>query len=271
MAAARRDEERKAILNHFRILFALIVGFGLLLATLIAFSSSAVARHPALFACALIVLVGGYVFAAARMGAWANRKFRELRKEQAIAAGGRVPEAWEYRSRLELLGLPIIHIRFDRCATQGGPVKAWIAAGDFAIGLVFAFGGMAIAPVSIGGVAIGLATFGGLAAGVFALGGFALGGWVFGGIAIGWQAFGGCALAWKAAMGGLALARQIALGGVAHAAEANNAIAKAFMKESSVFSRMEIVSHHLAWLNLLWLIPLGGWWRTLKNRPQLEG
>jgi RNA polymerase sigma factor (sigma-70 family) len=269
LAAANRDEERKAILTYYRTLFALMVGFGLLLGTLIAFSSTAVNRHPAIFASALIVLVAGYVFAAARMGAWANRKFRELRKEQAAATGDRLSQPWEYRSRVELLGLPIIHIRFNSCATQRAPVKAWIAAGDFAFGLIFAFGGMAIAPVSIGGIAIGLTSFAGLALGVFTIGGFALGGWVFGGIAIGWQAFGGCALAWNAAMGGLALAREIAVGGVAHAIDANNGVATAFVKHSPFFSRMETLSHYLAWLNLLWLIPLAGWWRTLKNRPPL--
>ena len=41
------------------------------------------------------------------------------------------------------------------------PVKAWIAAGDYAVGLLFAFGNVAIAPVSMGGLAIGLLSFGG--------------------------------------------------------------------------------------------------------------
>ena len=108
--------------------------------------------------------------------------------------------------------------------------------------------------------------WGGAAIGLFVIGGFALGGWVFGGFALGWQAFGGCALAWNAAMGGLAIARDFALGGVAHAAQANSEIALQFMKASPFFRRMEILSHYVGWLNLLWLIPLTGWWRILAKR-----
>src|SRR5262249_39838774 len=96
--------------------------------------------------------------------------------------------------------------------------------------------------------------------------GFALGGWVFGGFAVGWQAFGGCAMALRAAMGGLAIARDFAVGGVAYAAQANSAVASEFMKSSSFFKRMEILSHYIAWLNLLWLIAVAGWWRLITKR-----
>jgi hypothetical protein len=215
---------------------------------------------------ALIGLVAAYVAAAVRMGAWANRMFREVREERAALGENRPAQpAWEYRSKLELLGLPLVHVRFGRSAVQRTPVKAWIAAGDFAFGLLFAFGGLAVAPMSIGGMAIGLMSWGGAAIGLFAMGGFALGGWVFGGFALGWQAFGGCALAWNAAMGGLAIARDFALGGVAHAAQANSEIASQFMKGSQFFKRMEVLSHYVGWLNLLWLIPLIGWWRILAK------
>ena len=110
--------------------------------------------------------------------------------------------------------------------------------------------------------------WGGAAMGLFAIGGFAIGGWVFGGFALGWRAFGGCALAWNAAMGGLAIARDVALGGVAHAAQANNEIATQFMKTSLSFKRMEFLSHYVGWLNLLWLIPLVGWWRIVAKRAE---
>ena len=139
---------------------------------------------------------------------------------------------------------------------------------DFAFGLLFAFGGFAIAPLSIGGVAIGLVPWGGAALGLFAAGGFAVGGWVFGGFALGWQAFGGCAFGFNAAMGGLALASKFALGGVAQALNANNPIASEFMKNNFFFHRMEILSHYLGWLNFLWLIPLVGWWRTVRQVRQ---
>jgi len=269
LAAAKTENERKCIQSYYHRLLGLILGFGLLLTPLIVFSRKFVSANPLLFALALLGLVAAYVVAAVFMGVWANRMFRQLREEQAAVDSSRPAQrAWEYRSKLELFGLPLVHVRFNRSAVRRTPVKAWIAAGDFAFGLLFAFGGLAIAPVSVGGIAIGLMPWGGTAVGLFAIGGFALGGWAFGGFALGWQAFGGCAVGWNAAMGGLAVARDFALGVVAHAAHANGEIASRFMKASPFFSRMEILSHYFGWLNLLWLIPLISWWRMLAKRTK---
>jgi hypothetical protein len=165
-----------------------------------------------------------------------------------------------------LLGLPFVHIRIGGgLAVQHKPVKAWIAVGDCAIGVLFAFGGIAIAPWSMGGCAIGLTAWGGFAAGLLALGGLSLGVWSFGGLAIGWQAFGGCAVAWNAAVGGVAVARDFAHGGIAHAAQANNQIAGQAIWSKAFFQNAQIVLRHLAWLNLLWLVPLILWWRTVRK------
>jgi hypothetical protein len=268
LAAAKTDNERKNIKSYFRKLLTLMLGFAVLLIALIVFGQKFVKVYPALFAGALVVLVAAYVGAAARMGKWANRMFRDLREERVKLGEIEPPLLWEYRSRLELFGLPLVHIRFNRSAAHRGPVKAWIAAGDFAFGVLFAFGGLAVAPFSIGGIAIGLMPWGGVALGLFAVGGFALGGWVFGGFALGWQALGGCAVAWHAAMGGLAIARDFALGGTANAAQANSEIASQFMKSSPFFTQMEILSRYIGWLNLLWLIPVFGWYRLLKKNPK---
>src|SRR5262249_23275050 len=119
--------------------------------------------------------------------------------------------------------------------------------------------------LSIGGVAIGLMPWGGLALGLFAVGGFALGGWGFGGFALGWQAFGGCALALSGAVGGLAIAHDLALWGVAHSAHAHSELASQFFNATRFFQRMSFLSHYIGWLNLLWLIPLVGWWRLLAK------
>jgi RNA polymerase sigma factor (sigma-70 family) len=269
LAAAKTDQEREGIKSYYRKLLSIMVGFSVLLIALIFFGRKLAGTHPLLFAIVLITLVAAYVFAAIRMGIWANRMFRELRTERAaLEAHQPTKPAWEYRSRFELFGLPLVHIRFSSSAKERSPVKAWIAVGDFAYGVLFAFGGLAIAPVSMGGVAIGLMPLGGAAVGLFSIGGFALGVWTFGGFALGWETFGGCALAWHAAMGGLAIARDFALGGVAQAAQANNEIATQFIKSNPFFKNMEILANHIGWLNLLWLIPLVGWWRILTKRSQ---
>lgn len=267
LKAAQTDHERQDIRRYYRRLLGLILGFGLLLTALIIFSGRLTRTHPLIFAGILILLVAAYVGAAIRMGIWANEIFRKLRQERD-ASGPTSPAQppWEYRSRLELLGLPLVYFRFNNPAAGRVPVKAWIAGGDLAFGVLFAFGGLAVAPVSIGGIAIGLVPCGGLAVGLLSLGGFAVGGWAFGGFALGWQAFGGMALAINAAMGGLAIARDVALGGVAHAAQANNEVASQFVNGRFFFQRMMTLSHHIGWLNLLWAFPLFGCWRIWTKR-----
>src|SRR6185369_13678499 len=145
--------------------------------------------------------------------------------------------AWEYRSKFVLLGLPFIHVRVSgSLAVPVIPVKAWIASGDYAVGLLFALGNLAIAPVSIGALPIGLLSFGGCAIGLLSLGGFSLGVWSFGALAFGWQVFGACAIAWNAASGGVAVAHDFAAGGIAHALQANNEAARSYLR-SNLFLR----------------------------------
>lgn len=266
---AKSDDERAGIKRYFRKLAGLIGACGVSLVALILLGGRFVTTHPLWFAGALIVLVAGFVFAAARFAMWSDRMFSEHRLQRAAREGGlpAIP-VWEYRSRLELLGLPLVHIRISRAVASDArqiPVKAWFAAGDSAYGVLFAFGGFAVAPVCIGGIAIGLVPWGGIALGILPVGGFAFGVWAWGGFAFGWQAFGGCALAWNAALGGLAVARDFALGGIAHAAQVNNSVAETFIRGQVFFQKMDVLSRHIGWLNLLWLIPMLAWWRKLRQ------
>jgi hypothetical protein len=244
--------------------------FGIVFFALCLLENTIFPTHPVLYVAALVGMIFGYVAFAIRLAMWFGSRIKKIHTAQAAFENtAPTKPVWEYRSRFELLGLPFIHLRlnYSSCGTCS-PVKAWIAGGNSAIGVLFAFGGVAIAPVSFGGLAIGLMSCGGMALGVFAIGGFAFGGWTFGGFAIGWQSFGGCAIALSAAQGGLAIARDFAFGGAAHAAQANNAIASHFIKESFFFRNMEIISRHIVWMNLLWLIPLIVWWRTLAKRAK---
>jgi hypothetical protein len=142
----------------------------------------------------------------------------------------------EYRSSAQFLGLPLFHLRFGGpVAVRCVPVKAWIALSDVAFGGLFAFGGIAIAPLSFGGFALGVAVLGGYAAGLLTYAGFGIGLCTIGGIAIGWWSVGGCAVASSAALGGIALARTFALGGVAIALHANDAVANAYIRNNTFF------------------------------------
>ena len=165
------------------------------------------------------------------------------------------PAAYEFRSRASLFGLPLVHVRLgDRFDVLRGPVKAWIAIGSsHAVGVIFASGGIAIAPFSFGGIAIGLLPFGAIAFGVFPIGAIAIGGWAYGALAIGWQVFCGCGIAWKAAMGGLAIAHDFAVGGIALAAQANTETAKLFIRQNWFFHCGLAISHYGLWM--IFVIP----------------
>ena len=144
-----------------------------------------------------------------------------------------------------MFGWPLVHVRIgDRFDVLRGPVKAWIAVGSsHAVGIIFASGGLAVAPFSFGGIAIGLLPFGAIAMGIFPIGAISFGIWAFGGLALGWQVFCGCGIAWNAAMGGITMAHDFATGGIAYAAQANTAPAKQFSQQGWFFPRLTSDRH----------------------------
>ena len=113
---------------------------------------------------------------------------------------------FEYRSRAELFGLPLLHITSGPDPTTGRTrvARGIVAIGDIARGViafggvaygVFACGGFAVGVLAIGGCGIGVFCLSGLAlALVFACGGLALAPIAFGGLPIGYIAVGGLPL-----------------------------------------------------------------------------
>ena len=173
-------------------------------------------------------------------------------------AGNFPPATLEYRSRWSLLGLPLVHVRVgDRFDLLRGPVKAWIAVGSsHVVGVIFAYGGIAIAPISFGGVAIGLLPFGAIALGVFPVGALTAGIWAYGAVALGWQISCGCGMAWSAATGGVVAAKDFALGGMAYAAQANTELARQFFQQNLFFQIARTISRHAVLLMLAWVVPV---------------
>jgi len=106
---------------------------------------------------------------------------------------------YEYVSRSEVMGFPLLHIvrGLDPETGRVRVARGIIAIGNIAIG-VFALGGVSMGIFSIGGVTLGLIALGGFAGGVVALGGMAIGALA---------AAGGMALSLGLAVGGLALGR----------------------------------------------------------------
>jgi RNA polymerase sigma factor (sigma-70 family) len=264
--SAGSEAERELTRRFYRRLAAGLAAFFVVFAALMAFSSELKAAHRFLLPGALLALGIGYAVSLSVLMGWWFRA-RRIYLQQGPDVSPRVRCAWELKSPTTFLGLPLVHIRIggDMRANRS-PVRAWIAIGDIALGGLFAFGGCAVAPLSIGGCAIGLLPFGGTALGLIPLGGFSVGLWAFGGMAFGWQAFGGCAIAWSAAAGGAAIAHDFALGANALAAEANNLAARTFIANAPFFKNADyIFRHYMAWLNLVWVLPLLSWWHMIRR------
>jgi RNA polymerase sigma factor (sigma-70 family) len=269
LAGAHSDEERHGIKAFYRKVVVITMGLFIPIAAIVlwlTWNQTDRSYLSGLFATVLVLIflptISGFAIAS-------TRKSREYyARILAQEHGGVFPKpALEYHSRAELFGLPLIHVRIgDRFAVLKKPVKAWIAIGNSAIGVLFAFGGMAIAPLSVGGLSIGVLSFGGLGVGVFALGGVALGVWpLFGGLAIGWQAAGCFAIAWKAAAGDFALAHDFALGRIARAAQANNEVARQFIESNWFFHCVQFINQHWIWLNVFWIIPFFVMWLVARR------
>jgi RNA polymerase sigma factor (sigma-70 family) len=261
LATASSESEKRYIKGFYRRLLIGVVGYSVALSLLIGWGVAQGQSRQRLLTVFVLVLAGSCVLMFFGLGFWSSLKSRSLARALGDGSRKEVSPAWEYRSSMTFLGLPLVHVRV------GGPsmgkdavVKAWFAVGSCAMGGLFAFGGMAIAPVSIGGWAVGLISWGGTSTGLLAMGGLAAGAWCWGGVAVGWKAYGGCAVAWKAAVGGAAVAHGYALGGIAQAAEAGNEAAKSYVASSHFFQWADWGARHAGWLNLIWVVPLLAWW-----------
>jgi hypothetical protein len=102
---------------------------------------------------------------------------------------------YEYKSRLTIFGMPLVHIVYGPGFGSGlKPAKGFIAIGNVAIGII-AIGGFALGIISLAGIGLGLISLGGMAFGLLGgVGGMAVGYIAVGGIAIGVYAVGGLAI-----------------------------------------------------------------------------
>jgi len=261
MDEAETDHER----HHTKALFRRSLLGALGVTALLAYPLYLVCRgqiDPGLYASLLINQVIGSFFLMCLVMALltlpARRRYLIETLNQQYA--GNFPmAAYEYCSPWRLLGWPLLHVRIgDRFDVVRGPVKAWIAVGSsHAVGLIFASGGVAVAPISFGGVAIGLFSMGAISLAVLSLGACGFGCWAYGAMAVGWQAYGGSVLAWHAASGGLAVAHDYAFGAVAWALQSNTEVAKQFVAQDRFFwFARSILSTHPLLCTLAWVLPV---------------
>jgi hypothetical protein len=193
------------------------------------------------------VLLGssfGYGLVGMAFWLWAGRMQIGIQKEEIKQSLNprfiSRSQPYEYRSPQALFGFPLLHIRFN-CAEAGKtlPAKGWIAVGDRAYGIIFAFGSIAVGSVSMGGISIGLLAIGGIGIGLLGFGAIGLGIAATGGGAVGYVAYGGAAVGWLGAAGGATLAHDFAVGGAAVAQHGNDHAAQIFMRGSIFFRYAE--------------------------------
>lgn len=184
--------------------------------------------------------------------------FRAARDQAGSAAG-------EYRSRLTLWGVPLVHCRFSSPDEGEPPVFGWIAGGDRAYGLICAWGGYAVAPVSVGAFSVGLISIGSCSFGLLSLGTMA-----FGWIALGCASVGVKAFAWLSALGwdtaqsgGFGLAGRAAEAPVAFAAHANDAAARAILANPGAEQNQMVF---ISVVTVLSLLPIVFYAREVRRR-----
>jgi RNA polymerase sigma factor (sigma-70 family) len=184
--------------------------------------------------------------------------FRDARDQVGSSAG-------EYRSRLTLLGVPLVHTRFSSPDEGQPPVFGWFAGGDRAYGLLVAFGGYAVAPVSVGAVSVGFLAVGSLSFGFLSLGTAAVGFVALGCLAAGVKAFAWLsALGWDTAQGGgFSIARVAAEGPIAFAKHANDSIARQLLADPNLQRNLMIC---FILISVLALLPVAHYARSVRQR-----
>ena len=199
-----------------------------------------------------------------------SAKFRAAERELEPEAFERPIDAphskrREYKSRATCLGVPLVHFKLGMPEVGDKPAFAWIAGGNQAYGLLFAWGLFAIAPLSVGVVSVGFIGIGAIGLGLFALGTVAIGLVAFGTSSIGVKAFAALsALGWDGAIsGGFSMAKSAALGPVAFAEYTNSEYA-------AQLANQPFLSEYYPWvlgvMAMLVIVPAAWYFKQVKKR-----
>ena len=228
---SRTKQERRRVVKVTATLFFYP---GIFVAAMFVFRQLALSRyeHVGIYAIASQLLVLGFVASYLILVVRMLKGMRELRAQERElhpeAFQGRADQIGfrerEYKSRLSLAGIPLVHFRFGMPEERDAPVLGWVAGGDRAYGLLFAWGGVAVAPVSVGIVAFGLIGIGAVGLGLVGIGTVGIGVVAFGASAIAYNAYGSLsALGWESAFSqGFSIAKEAAIGHLPAANHVNN-------------------------------------------------
>ncbi len=217
----------------------------------------------------VLFAVAAQVLVVANLLLWPFAVVRTMRHMRALRTAERLAQphlfhpdidrvgsaAGEYRSRWSCLGVPLVHVRFASPDAGAKPVFAWVAGGDRAYGLLFAWGALAVAPVSIGAFSVGLLAIGSVSFGLVSLGTLVVGGLAVGAASVGIKAYAWLsALGWETAQcAGFGIARVAAEAPVALAQFANDATARTLLQDPNAHRNHMIF---IATISLAAVVPL---------------
>lgn len=171
----------------------------------------------------------------------------------------------EYKSKATLFGVPLVHAKYATPDVGDGPAFGWIAAGDRAYGLLFAWGGFAVAPISVGIVSVGILSCGAVGLGVLGIGMVSLGLVAFGAVAVGYDAFGSLsALGWDMASGGgFAIAKEHAWSVLAFGRHANDEVAQTAISNVATTQSQLVV---FCLISALVIVPVALYAKEVRKR-----
>jgi RNA polymerase sigma factor (sigma-70 family) len=268
----RTRRERKAVIKTTAIFIgvALVFVAGLFGLRQIALAPYGNIGFLAILSQVLVVaFIAGYGVMTVRLlkGMRALRTAERLRRPDLFAstddqAGSK---KGEYKSRLTFLGLPLVHVKFAMPEEGDKPAVGWIAAGDRAYGLLFAWGGFVVAPISVGIVSCGLFTVGAVGFGLIGMGTVGIGLLGIGASAIGYKAYGSLsAMGWEGAFSqGFSIAKEAAIGPVAYAEQINNELAASILDLSMADQSYAAI---LGFMAILVIVPVVWYARVVRKR-----
>jgi len=254
------------------MLFVVVYVLGMFLLKYLALGQSENHGLYAVFSQMLVfALIVSYIILMIKM----FRGMRKLRAEERLFH----PESFldevdkidskqrEYKSNFCVAGIPLFHFRFGMPEKNDKPVIGWMAGGDIAYGLIFAWGGLAVAPISVGIVAVGALSVGAVSLGLLALGTVAIGVVGFGASAIAYKAYASLSsLGWESAFSvGFSVAKEAAIGPIAFADQINN-------ERAAEISNLAFFSETYTWALFLIavLVIIPAIWHSNKVRQRMR-
>lgn len=274
LVQSRTQRERHQAIRIVALfmLFAVVFVVGILALKMLGVSSQS---NTMAFAIAAQLLVLTYVASNLALVDYMFKAMRKLRFQERLI----YPEAFlnqadqkgskqrEYKSQISLFGIPLFHFQFSKPEVGDKPAFGWIAGGNVAYGLLFAWGGVAVAPVSVGIVSVGVLSIGAVGFGLIGVGGVGIGVIGFGASAIAYKAYASLsALGWESAFSnGFAIAKDAAVGTIAHADHVNN-------EQAAQITNLTGLSQYHLWFlaAIAALVIIPAVWHSIKVQQRMK-